>query len=97
MTITEIAHLHTLREVAKAARVKSQTVRSWIHVGVAGPRGVVKLAATKIGGHYLIHPDALAAFIDARNATPQTPLPASDASRRRRAEADRRALRERVG
>lgn len=97
MTLEEITKLHTITDLATAARVTRQTVYNWITKGVVGPRGPVKLAATKVGGQYLIHADSLAAFVAARNEWPATPIPMNALANERRAESAARALRERVG
>lgn len=96
MTITEIAQLHTMRQIADACRVKRQTVYNWIRLGRSAPTGNVKLAATKIGGQYLIRPDDLAAFVARLNAPVPAPHPASAAKAKRRAAAATRALSQRV-
>jgi len=97
VTLEEVAKLHTLAQIATAARVGRVTVWNWIRRGVAGPSGPLKLAAVKVGGRYLVDPDSLAAFIAARDAPPVVPCPASAARFNRRAEAASKALRERVG
>ena len=86
-------------DAAKRLRASEPSVYRWITAGVVIPgRGRVRLGAVRIGGHYLITPDAIDLFVIACNptATATAPVESPAAIERRGKEAQRR-LAERLG
>lgn len=96
-TETELSAAVDVAEAAKRLRVSGPTVYRWVQVGVDVPgRGRVRLAAVRVGGHYLITPDAIDMFLVACNPIATAPTPSPAAIQRRGKEAQRQ-LADRLG
>ena len=81
----ELAKLLTVTQVAKRFKRGRPCVHAWINKGVLANGKRVKLAAHRIGGSYMIHPEQLDAFFAAANPhTATEQQPESPAAARRR-------------
>ena len=78
-----------------ASRLNPSTVTRWILTGCPGRAGArIQLPATRVGGRWLIAPDALDAFFAALAATAVAPKPPPRTPSRREGDASARAARE---
>lgn len=86
----------TLAAIAARCGVTSVTVWRWVTTGVAVGGHVVKLAARRVGGRWVVSREAWEQFD--RELNPQQPtLPESPAAERRRAERESEELARRLG
>jgi len=84
ITLEELERCLSVDQVVKLCKVTKATVSNWIKQGIAVNGTRVKLAAVRIGGRWVIPPDAIPAFVTACNPNPPTVIPESPAAQRKR-------------
>lgn len=85
----------TIPQLAKRVNVSRVTVWRWINRGVSVGGHVMKLAARRSGGRWLITAEAFEEWERALN--PQNPLPESPTAERRRWEREKQEALHRLG
>lgn len=95
MTVAQVARSIPGRDGTKG--IHPSAITRWVTTGIPARNGQrVKLAAIRVGGRWLIRPDALDAFFAALGSTepsaPTKPKRRTEAQRRRASEAAAREL-----